>query len=287
MAFGALQRLRRPARLVIVDSPDEIVAALRGIDSALNLLHGGAGEDGTVQLLLDVLGVAYPGSGAPACARAMDKPRAKAAFRQMGIPTPEGRTYDGIRLGSFVDQVERELGLPVVVKPPAAGSSIGISIIRSPDVLRPAIVETIERFSGALVEQYVDGRELTVGILRIDGEDRPLPVIEIRPSREFFDYEAKYHEGISEFLAPAPLEERIADAVQAVSLAAHRALGCTGFSRVDLRLGVDGVPYVLEVNTLPGMTPMSDLPRAAAAAGIPFDALVGRLLDMAEKEGTR
>jgi len=260
---------------------------LRGIECVLNLLHGGAGEDGTVQLLLDVLGISYPGSSAPACARAMDKPRAKATFQLRGIPTPDSRTVDGSRSEPSVESAERAFGFPLIVKPPAAGSSIGVSIVRTPEDLRAAVAAIVLRFGGALIERYIVGRELTVGILRSDGEDRPLPVVEIRPSHEFFDYDAKYREGVSEFLAPAPLEEDVAGRVQEVSLAAHRALGCAGFSRVDLRLATDYVPYVLEVNTLPGMTPMSDLPRAAAVAGIPFDALVARMLDIAKKEGTR
>jgi D-alanine-D-alanine ligase len=272
------------ASLISIDSLDDLVPRLGGIDVVFNCLHGGPGEDGTVQLLLDVMGIPYAGSGARACFRAMEKPRSLAIFATQGIPIPEGLSFESGDLASFLEKAIDALGFPMVIKPGNAGSTVSVHYIEDEDRLRESAASVLETFPSLVVEKYIEGREITVGVLRRNGSDQALPVIEIRIPGKLFDYAAKYTDGVAEFLTPAPLEPETAERLQAESLRAHEVLGCAGFSRVDLRLAEDGSPYVLEVNTLPGMTPISDLPRAAAAAGIPFERLVDVMLSTADKE---
>jgi D-alanine-D-alanine ligase len=281
--YAAFQEQGRSARLVVIGSLDDLFPALEDVEIAFNCLHGGSGEDGTVQLLLDLMGIPYAGSDARACARAMDKAQSKAIFETLRIPTPPGRALAGDDVTELVRQVRGAFPPPFVVKPVNLGSTIGVTKVERERDLAAVVKSVAEEHGSALVEPFVAGRELTVGILRQDGADRALPVVEILFPRALFDYEAKYSRGVAEFVVPAKLPEADARRVQDVSLRAHHALGCSGFSRVDLRLGEDGEAYVLEVNTLPGMTPMSDLPRAAAAAGIPFGDLVEIMLATAER----
>lgn len=279
----ALLERGRSTRLVVAETLDDLFPALDGIDVVLNCLHGGSGEDGTVQLLLEVLGIPFTGSDARACARAMDKAQSKGIFETLRISTPPGVSFAG-DANSLVRQVEAAFPPPFVVKPVNLGSTIGVTRVDRPADLASAVVRVAEEHGSALVEPFIAGRELTVGILRQDGDDRPLPVIEIRLPSDLFDYRAKYTDGVAEFIVPADLPDDVARSIQDLSLRAHHALGCSGYSRVDLRLGEDGTAYVLEVNTLPGMTPMSDLPRAAAAAGIAFGELLDLMLETTDKE---
>ena len=280
----ALLESDHDSRLILIDTLDDLVSQLTGIDLVFNCLHGGSGEDGTVQLLLDVMGIPYAGSRAQACTRAMDKAEAKSIFTRMGIPTPQSALYKEGDLTSFVEEASERLAFPLVVKPTGAGSTIGIHIVHSVAELRAAIVSVMADFPSALVETFIKGRELTVGILRVNGANQMLPVIEIRTPDDFFDFTAKYTEGVAEFLVPADLPKDTARLVQQTALRAHEALGCFGYSRVDLRLSKGGIPYVLEANTLPGMTPMSDLPRAAAADGIAYPELIELMLKTAYEE---
>ena len=285
---GVLQANGHDVGLLLIDSLDDLMRELREIDVVFNCLHGGAGEDGTVQILLDVMGIPYAGSGARACLRAMEKPRTRAILLTQGIPIPNGDAYarENEDLDGFLrDAIDRH-PFPMVLKPGNAGSTVGVHFIENERELRGAADSVLRSFPSLIVEDYIKGREITVGVLRQNGRDAALPVIEIRIPGKLFDYEAKYTDGVAEFLAPAPLDPEIAERLQEVSVRAHEALGCWGFSRVDLRVAQDGRPYVLEVNTLPGMTPISDLPRAAAAAGIPYDRLVEIMLATADgKEG--
>jgi len=262
---SALEENGHDVSLIAIDSLDDLVPRLRGVDVAFNCLHGGTGEDGTVQLLLDVMGIPYPGSGARACLRAMEKPRSRAIFAAQRIPIPDGLAYETGDLDLFLRSATERLGFPMVVKPGNAGSTVSVFFVEDAGELEVAAGAILGKFPSLVAETYIVGREITVGILRQGGEDVALPVIEIRIPGKLFDYDAKYTEGVAEFLAPAPIEPDVAGRLQDVSLRAHKALGCSGFSRVDLRLAEDGTPYVLEVNTLPGMAPMSDLPRAAAS----------------------
>ena len=286
--YEALCALGYDARLVTVESLDDLVPALRGIDAVFSVLHGGAGEDGTVQRLLEVMEIPYVGSDAQASARAMDKEVAKEQFRLLNIPTPVGVAFREGNPAVFLEAARKAASYPLVVKPISTGSTLGISIARNDEDLSSAVRSCIRDYGDVLVESFVEGRELTVGILDDEQGVDILPIIEIRCPDGFFDFEAKYTDGVSEFLVPAPLAPDVAERVRRVCLEAHRALGCRGYSRVDVRLAEDGTPYILEVNTLPGMTPMSDLPRAAAAAGIPYTQLVERMLSSAlrPKEAT-
>ena len=265
-----------------IEDLNGIVPFLHGVDVAFNLLHGEKGEDGTVQLLLEAMEIPYPGSGPLASSLAMDKPRAREVFIGKGLPVPEGMPYTGEGISEFCSRAVAVLGLPLVLKPGNQGSSVGVEIVHKADRLTAAAAEILDRFGSLLVERYIPGRDLTVGILEQDGSPVALPIVETRPKREFYDYTAKYTPGMTEFLVPAPLPPVVTTRVQEEAVAAHRALGCRGFSRVDFRLGnEDEIPYVLEVNTLPGMTELSDLPMAAAAAGISFPELVEYMLQSA------
>jgi len=279
--LDALLRREYTARRIEIDTLDDLVPGLVGIDVAFNCLHGGSGEDGTVRLLLDAMDIPTIGSSALASARAMDKSQAKAIFRASRIPTPAAVDADAESLPSAVGEALDSIGLPMILKPRNGGSTIAVFRVEEASRIAPLARSILEDFDGVLLEAFIAGRELTVGILENEGEPFALPVIEIRCAGDLFDFEAKYSDGEAEFLAPAPLPADTAARVQDVALRAHQALDCSGFSRVDVRLGDDGVPYVLEVNTLPGMTPLSDLPRAAALVGILYDDLVERMLDTA------
>jgi len=281
---AALEKLGAQARIIRINNLDDLVPGLRGIDVIFNCLHGGSGEDGTVQLLFEVLGIPYAGSGPLASALSMDKPRSKTALAAKGVVVPRWQVYQKGSLEEFLETACGTLGLPLVLKPWDQGSSVGVQIIDEDSELVAAASATLSQFGSLFVEEYIRGRELTAGILLIDGEERALPLVEMRPKNRYFDYEAKYTKGMTEFLVPAPLPAKTTQQVQKAALSAHRILGCRGFSRVDLRLRDDGVPYVLEVNTLPGMTPTSDLPQAAAADGIGFPRLVEAMLQTAYKE---
>ncbi len=281
--YRALSRLGHTASLIEIDTLDDIVPNIADIRVVFNCLHGGSGEDGTVQLLFDVMGIPYTGSGPQASARAMDKVRAKEIFAARRIPTPRWAVYGGGGPQPFVDKLEGSLSYPLVVKPRYGGSTIGVVLVEDGPELCGALRGAAE--GETLVEEFIPGRELTVGILRGEGGDSPLPIVDIECDGGLFSYRAKYTEGVARFIVPADLPDGATARTKEAALAAHRELGCTGFSRVDIRLSEDGTPYVLEVNTIPGMTPLSDLPRAARAAGIGFDELVEWMLKTAEKEG--
>ena len=247
-------------------------------------LHGGQGEDGTLQALLDLTGVPYTGSGHLASALAMDKDLSKHLFRAAGVPTADwlmapgagsGRRVAGS--GGFVAEVERELGLPVVVKPSKQGSTVGLSVVKEIGKLEAAIEEAFKYDDEVMVEQFVPGRELTVGILG----DEALPVGEIIPVHEIYDYECKYTAGMAREIFPADLTPEETRAVQELARRAFRALKLRGYARIDFRMSPDGVFYCLEANTLPGMTGLSLIPQAAAAAGISFPELCERIVQLA------
>jgi D-alanine-D-alanine ligase len=255
----------------------EVIAALDPRpDVVFNALHGRYGEDGRIQGLLDLLGLPYTHSGLLASALAMNKPMAKQLFAAMGLRCPEGKV---VALETLIkgDPLPR----PYVVKPPAEGSSVGVRIVRNGDNLPPLGHESW-RFGGdVLVERYIPGRELTVGVMN----DTALGVTELRPHRGFYDYEAKYTEGKTDHLIPAPVPAMIGEAVKHMATAAHAALGCRGVTRSDFRYddsrpGIDGL-YLLEVNTQPGMTPLSLVPEQAAHCGIDFPDLVAWIVEHA------
>jgi D-alanine--D-alanine ligase len=246
------------------------------IDCAFIALHGYFGEDGRIQEILDNLHIPYTGSSALASRRAMDKVAAHEVFAAANLSIPRFILLDSKffekRLG-----VSSDFGFPWVIKPATHGSSIGLSIIDAKDKLEEALDLAFKFDQRILVEEYIKGRELTVGIL----DEQPLPVIEIIPKSRFFDYEAKYKSTETQYIVPAKLEEEIARAVQIAALSAHKSLGCFGCSRVDIILTKDNIPYILELNNIPGLTETSLLPKAAKSAGIDFNQLCLKLLEAA------
>ncbi len=252
------------------------------LDVVFIALHGPYGEDGTVQGLLELLGIPYTGSGVLASALAMDKLRSRQVLQASGLPVPAWILLDAAQWpagrAEFARRIGRDLGYPCVVKPNAQGSSIGVTIVREEAVLDAAVEEALGYGTVVLIEEYLRGTELTCGILEDPdtGVPQPLPVIEIVPKREFFTYEAKY-QGASEEICPARIAASHAARAQELALRAHQVLGCEGFSRVDLFLcGTDVI--VLEVNTIPGLTEGSLIPLAARAAGIEYPALLDRMI---------
>lgn len=245
------------------------------VEAAFIALHGRYGEDGCVQGLLELLQIPYTGSGVLASALAMHKLYSKQAFAASGILTAP---FHHFSQGEPVRLSDLSFGLPLVVKPVQEGSSVGISIVKDESELPAALELAFSHDREILVEQYVKGQEVQVGIL----DDQPIGAIEIVPKKEFYDFEAKYTDGMADHIFPARLEPALYAKAQQVALAAHRALGCSGYSRVDLLVTAAGDCYVLEVNTLPGMTALSLLPEIAAkGAGLSFEELVERIIESA------
>ena len=244
------------------------------IEVAFVALHGRWGEDGCVQGLLEAMRIPYTGCGVLASALAMDKIYAKRIFKAIGLPVAEDLVVPKAEAGKF-DPAALTFGYPVVVKPAREGSSVGISIARDAEGLKKA-VETAAGFAGdILLEKYIKGREINIGIL----DDRALGALEVVPAEEFYDYKAKYHSGgTTQYLFPAPLSEEENRTVLDLALRAHRALGCSGVSRVEAILDERGDYYMLEVNTIPGMTEASLIPKIAQGVGITFEDLAERLL---------
>jgi len=244
-------------------------------------LHGGQGEDGTVQALLDLAGVCYTGSGHLASALAMDKHLSKVVMRAAGVQVADWVMAPPPGSGVMLDVAGTvaALGLPLVVKPSAQGSTVGLSIVETPEALPAAVAEAFRYDRAVMVERFVPGRELTVGIVG----RAVLPVIEIRPVKALYDYECKYTPGMAEeFVATLPAA--VAERLGAQAMLAFQSLGLSGYARIDFRLAPDGEPYCLEANTLPGMTPTSLIPQAAAAAGVLFPALCERIVEEALAE---
>ncbi|MBM3503388.1 MAG: D-alanine--D-alanine ligase [Alphaproteobacteria bacterium] len=264
----------RAFRVTIIDVDRSIATVLAALqpDVAFNALHGRFGEDGTIQGVLEVLGIPYTHSGLLASALAMNKPAAKAVFARAGIQVPEGAVYAR-------QEVARRhvMTPPYVVKPLNEGSSIGVTIVFEGEN-RTIANETWEYGEDVLVERYIPGREIHVAVMG----DRALGAIEIKPRGRFYDYQAKYTPGFADHVMPAPLPRGDYDAALAIALDAHRALGCRGVSRADLRYddtGPNTAFYALEVNTQPGMTPLSLVPEIAAHAGIGFGDLVDWMIE--------
>ena len=250
--------------------------ALLGADAVFIALHGGTGENGVLQALLDLAGKPYTGSGVLASALAMNKAMSKRIFVSEGLPTPRWALVPAGTAAAGVD-VAALGGYPVVVKPNEEGSSVGLTIVTAPAGIGEALRLAGEGGSEILVEEFIDGRELTVSVLG----DQVLPIVEIKPKSGVYDYAAKYTAGASEYFCPADLPPEVTARVQALGLRSAQVLGCRGVSRADFRLSADGVAWCLEVNTIPGMTPTSLVPMAAKAAGMSYDQLVQRMLDLA------
>ncbi len=266
-----------------MESKKSLLPLLNGekVDLAFIALHGGWGEDGMLQAALEMAGVPFTGSGPGACLAAMDKELSRALFASAGVPHPAGRVLR--RSNGFREALECLYGCferwgELIVKPSGGGSTVGVSRVRVRDEIEPALEEAWRFDAKAVVEQFIAGTELTVTVMEEAGQPFVLPAVQILPASGFYSYDSKYTPGATEYLAPAPLgnDERVA--IEKAALCAHRSLGCRGYSRVDFRVDSRGFPFVLEVNTAPGMTGTSLVPKAAGALGWTFAELLDRIV---------
>ncbi len=260
-----------------IDVGPDLVDRLKDIDVAFVVLHGKPGEDGVVQGLLEFMGIPYTGPRVLGAALGMNKLITKKVLEFHGLKVPP---FKVVRKSEYTLPRESKfdsIDFPVVVKPVDEGSTIGVSIVKTHEEFEKALELAFSYSEEVLIEKFIEGRELTVGVVN----DRALPVIEIRPKKGFYDYESKYTKGLTEYLVPAPIDDRVAKTAQDWALIAHRALYQRGVSRTDFRMDEEGNLYILEVNSIPGMTETSLLPKAAKVAGLDFDDLVVEILKSA------
>ncbi len=278
--------LRKGYEAIPVDAAEDVPGRLKEIhpDLVFIALHGRYGEDGTIQGLLEIMGLPYTGSGVACSAICMDKVLTKKLLIYEGIPTAPFTVIDKddyFKTSKAVhEQVINDLGLPVVIKPATQGSSIGTSIIREEAALGAAIVEALTMSEQAVAERFVDGVEVTASVM---GNNEPvaLPLIEIVPAQGFYDYEAKYTPGGSAHIIPARISDEVTDRVKSIARHIYRSFNCRGFSRIDFIIDSSEQPWVLEVNTIPGMTDLSLFPDAASHYGIGYDDLVEEIVKLA------
>lgn len=263
--------------VVLIDTANGSLSGLKraAIDLAFVALHGVGGEDGTIQKILNSKRIPYVGSGPKASALAFDKARAKEMFLRVGIPTP---SFEVLTLRDWRKKLQK-WNLPYVIKPVCEGSSIGVFFAEKSRAIGIRIRSLFRRYQRLLVEEKIGGREFTVGILGTT----PLPVIELKPKRPFYDYKAKYTKGLTEYLIPAPISQAFTTELQSMAVRAHEALGLRDMSRVDFKVDPSGQPFVLEVNSIPGFSETSLLPKAAQCAGFDFTQLCLRLLELARE----
>ena len=280
--IAALRERGHDVRPIYVDRDIDIALRQEDIDVAFVALHGRLGEDGCVQGLLELLGIPYTGSDVLASALAMHKAKAKELFRLHNLPTPAYYTLTADDLDDLAG-VHGDFGFPCVVKPVREGSSVGVSICREAEELLPAVTRALSFDDEVLVERFITGREVSVAVLG----DRALGAVEIAPRDGFYDYANKYTRGATDYFVPPRLSPERYRGVLAQALRAHLALGCSGATRVDMIVSDSGNEFVLEVNTVPGLTPTSLLPKIADAAGISFGELCERMLDRANLPSRR
>jgi D-alanine-D-alanine ligase len=267
-------------RTRFIDFQCENFEEIKEIDVAFLALHGRFGEDGTIQGLLELLKIPYTGSGVLSSSLSMDKIYSKKIFEFEKIPTApfiEVISDKKIDLKKIMDETFKRIGFPVIVKPSREGSTIGIKVIDDPEELENGLEYALKYDSRVLIEKFIKGRLLTVSMIG----NRPivLPMIEIKPKNGFYDYEAKYNSTATQYISPVPIDKSMFEYINKIALKCHEVLCCSGISRVDLILGQDDVPYVLELNTMPGMTKTSLVPKAAEAAGLCFSDLIEIILD--------
>lgn len=270
--------LRQGVDAHVFDPASQELSALKGFDCVFNALHGRYGEDGTIQGALELMGIPYTGSGVMASSVGMDKWRTKLLWKALNIATPD---FEVVNAQSDFASIEQKLGLPLFVKPANEGSSIGITKVKNKGELEAAYILAAKADPLVIAEKFVGGGEYTVGILE-DAKTglNALPIVRIVPKNEFYDYEAKYLRNDTEYLCPCGLSAEKELQIQAEALEAFRAIGCTGWGRVDFLMDEAGNHYFLEVNTSPGMTDHSLVPMAAKAAGVSFNELVIKILEM-------
>ena len=252
---------------------------LDDVDVVFSALHGKWAEDGTIQSLLELRGLKYTGSKVLASALAMDKEMSKVIFRQAGVQTADSFTVGSVNFESkkIIDKIDNEMGFPCIIKPNDQGSTVGLKLVKDESEVEEAIKVALQFSNKALIEKYIHGRELTVAILI----NKALPVLEIVPKSGLYDYHSKYTSGMSEYIVPAKIPGETAKKAQKLALTAFQSLSCEGYTRVDFRLSNENELYCLEVNTLPGMTPLSLVPKAAKAVGISFEELIKRIIEQA------
>jgi D-alanine-D-alanine ligase len=276
--FEALQRLGySQARLIDVDR--DVARGLKdlSIEVAFLALHGKYGEDGSIQGLLEILDIPYTGNRVAASALTMDKDLTKRILKEAGLPVIPSVTFN-LSNGRRDFSVGQQLRYPVMVKPINEGSSIGMSKVNTEPDLMPALQEAAKFCQMVMVEEFVAGKSITVGVFEQDGKPVVTPILELRTKTEWYDLEAKYTEGLTEFILPAELDADTTAQIQAATLVAHQTAGCRGVSRVDFVVAPDNKFYILEINTIPGMTNLSDLPAQAKAMGVSYDDLVECIL---------
>jgi D-alanine-D-alanine ligase len=279
--YDALRRLGYE-NTVLIDVDSQVAKTLldQKIEIAYIALHGKYGEDGCIQGLLELMGIPYTGCRVASSALTMNKALTKSVMKDAGLAVIDSIV---IKAGT-VNGKPIDIGLtyPVMVKPINEGSSIGMSKVNRPEDLKDALQTAFKYADEVMVEQFVKGKSITVGVVEVDGEPKVTPILELRPTKtEFYDYEAKYTEGGTEFILPAELSDKVTKAIREATLKAHVAAGCRGMSRIDFVVDADNKFYILEINTIPGMTPLSDLPAQAKAMGIDYDELVECILKTA------
>ena len=273
--------LRSGYKAVEIDALQDVARRIEdaGVEVAFLALHGRYGEDGTIQGVLEIMGIPYTGSGVLASALGMNKVAAKKVVASSGLPTPG---YCEVSAGEdpheAAARVVEKLGLPVMLKPVQEGSSLGVSKCKTVEQLEDYLAAGLSEFGKMFAEQFVSGTEITVGVIDRGSRLEALPILQLVPKNEFYDYEAKYIEGMTEFILPARLEPAVYARAQETAIAVFEAIGCRGYSRVDMMVDAGGTPWFVEVNTLPGMTELSDLPAQARAAGISYEELVETIL---------
>ncbi|MCR5440011.1 MAG: D-alanine--D-alanine ligase [Selenomonas sp.] len=253
-----------------------------GCAIVFNAIHGKFGEDGMIQGTLDMLGIPYTGSGVLASAVTMDKAASKRVFLAEGISTPRSQTFHAFEMKhNLVEEIEKNFSWPVVVKAASQGSSIGVYIVQNHDELEKSLQEAFTYNDEVLVEEFIQGRELTVAVWGDDEAKEAFPIIEITTTSGRYDYESKYTKGASTHIIPMPVSDAKTKEIQELAIKTFTACGCRGVARVDMMLGTDEKPYVIEVNSVPGMTELSLVPDAARAMGVEFPELCERILEMA------
>lgn len=254
------------------------------VDLAFLALHGKWGEDGTIQSLLELKGIKYTGSKVLSSAISMDKTMSKILFQHNNVRTPKWLTIEkGFNLSALKKEIEKKLKYPCVIKPNDQGSTVGLTICENEGPVEEAVKLALQFSNKALIEEYIPGREMTVGILKnefLPAGRQVLPVLEIQPKHDLYDYECKYTPGMSKYEVPAKISDEVSDKMKKSALEAFKALGCEGYARVDFRLTPDNKEYCLEINTLPGMTSTSLVPKMARAIGISFEELIERIIKL-------
>jgi D-alanine-D-alanine ligase len=279
---GVLASLKRDGYDAVGIDVDENVAArlhVEGVEAAFIALHGKGGEDGAIQGLLETMDIPYTGSGIMSSAISMDKAATKMVLEHHGIPFPKTYYLDASKaVKKQCDEMLRTLRLPIMAKPSAEGSSLGCYLIKDALSAQEMIGALLKSYPNSIAEEYIEGASVTIGVLGTGDATRALPVLELVSKNEFYDFEAKYTKGMTEFHCPARISDELTKRCQEMALATHRALGCHGVSRVDIMIDGGGNLFVLELNSIPGMTEVSDLPAEMIAAGGDYGQLVREIL---------